>query len=271
MEPTEFTTISSEQLDFFDPLKVSLGSYEGPLEVLLQLIRQQKMDIQSISLSSICQIYLEFLDNIKELDLDVAAEFIAIAATLILIKSRTLLPNSAENNEDETLPDPETELKLKLIEYQKYKEISNFLNERDQLCREFFARPFVAEREESPPTFTFEDLSIYGLLNAYQKVITRHYEKRPHLVREDEFPIEYKIMELMEKFQTNELCSFLELISQKSNKIEIIVTFMAILELGKMNLLKLSQIEAFGNIYCHPFPSIGEHITNYREIINRLK
>lgn len=260
---------TSEQLDFFNPLQVHLNAFDGPLELLLDLIRKHKLDIHTVSLSEICQPYLDYLDLIEDLNLDIAGEFLSIASTLILIKSRTLLPKPEIMDDEENL-DPEEELRRKLIEYQKFRKISEQLDQHILLHRDQFPRPKIEEEKEAP-IIVLEDLSIYNLLKAWERVQKKISIKKPHEVKHDEHPIEEKIVYLMKKLAGKSTALFHAMVPDMNDKSDVILGFMGILELSKMKLLILMQLEEFGVIHLKPVPNIEEHIEPFLDTVNQQK
>ncbi len=237
----------------FDLLKVSLESFEGPLDLLLELIRKRKMDIGDISLAEICTPYLEHLELLQEFDMDIATEFLDIASTLILIKSRTLLPKPERVDEEEGL-DTEEQLRAKLIEYQRYRRISEYFGQREILGRDTFSRPDLQESDglgEDLP-LQIQDLSVYGLLKAYGRSVGKEAYRRPHAVSGEAYPIERKIVELMDSFKSGRMLPFHRLFDSRFGRWEVVISFIAILELAKLMMITLHQMTAFGPIHCKP-------------------
>lgn len=258
----------NQQLEIFDLLIINLPIFEGPLDLLLDLIRKKKMDIADVPLAEICAPYLEYLELMEEFNMDIAIEFLDIASTLILIKSKTLLPREEEDLEgDDEGFDTEEKLRQKLIEYQKYKEIAEELNERELLGRDIFPRPEISDEDEETELSALEDLSIYGLLKAYHDVLQKRSYLKPHEISKEEYSIDQKILELLLIFDSGNMQSFVNLCPRNPEKPEIIISFMAILELAKLLLLQIHQMAEFGPIHCKPSPNIGDYIPRYREQI----
>lgn len=258
------------QLNIYDLLKVHLASFEGPLDLLLDLIRKKKMDIKEISLSEICEPYLKYLDLMEEFDLDIAVEFFDIASTLILIKSRSLLPREEEPGEGEDEMDTEEMLKQKLIEYQKFKSLAVALDERDLLGREVFCRASEKDLEEKVVEFHLEDLSVYNLLLSYTEVLARKEYRKPHKISKDEFPIERKILELLKNLDPEKNYFFHKLIENETNLSEIVIAFMAILEMAKLKAIKIQQLTEFGPIHCKPVPGAEQYVALFEEKIQKI-
>ena len=252
-----------KQLEIFDLLKVNLTAFEGPLDLLLELIRKHKMDIRDISLAEICAPYLEYIEFMEEFDMDVAIEFLDIASTLILIKSKSLLPRpELEDIEDDGL-DTEEELRRKLIEYQRYKYISEYFDKRDILGRDTFTRPQLLEEDKTDVITEFADLSVYNLLMAYKRSQRKKSYRKPHTISKPEFPIERKIIEFLPLFKSGQTQLFRHLVAYDADRSEIVVSFMAVLELSKLFLMKLHQMQEFGPIHCKPIENIEEYIPKF--------
>jgi segregation and condensation protein A len=258
----------NQQLEIFDLLNINLPVFEGPLDLLLDLIRKKKMDIKDIPLAEICEPYLEYLELMEEFNMDIAIEFLDIASTLILIKSKTLLPRvEDEPEEEEEEFDTEEQLRQKLIEYQKYKELAEELNQRELLGRDILPRPEMNEEEGEANELSLEDLSIYGLLKAYHQVLLKQSFQKPHAITKDEFSIERKILELLKVFKSGHMQAFISLCPRNPTRSEIVIAFMAILELAKLLLLQIHQMSEFGPLHCKPSPNVGDYIPRYREQI----
>jgi segregation and condensation protein A len=255
---------TDEQLNFMEPLQVQLSTFEGPLELLLELVRKKKMDLADISLSEICEPYLKYLELMEEFDLDIAIEFLEIASTLILIKSRSLLPKIVDEEEEEL--DPEEELKRRLAEYMRYRELAEKLNQMEHLGREYFPRPPLETEEEEKAMIVFEEVSIYSLLRAYQNATARKKYHKLHEVSKDELPVEEKILQFMRYLNVGELYIFEHLLPDNVNRAEFVVSFMAILELAKLRLVKLHQIQQFGTLHCEPDQQIKIQLTYYENL-----
>lgn len=257
----------NQQMEIFDLLKVNLPVFEGPLDLLLDLIRKKKMDIRDVPLAEICEPYLEYLELMEEFNMDIAIEFLDIASTLILIKSKTLLPkNPLDVEDEEDILDTEEKLRQRLIEYQKFKSIAEELNQRDLMGRDLFPRPEIIEEDETVEP-TLEDLSIYGLIRAYHDALKKRSFRKPHEISREEFPIERKILELMKIFKSGQVQLFVNLCPRDPTKSEVVITFMSILELAKLSLLQIHQMKEFGPVHCKPSPDIADYIPQYMEQI----
>lgn len=223
-------------------IQIALPLFEGPLDLLLHLIKQNKIDIYDIPISLITKQYLEYLELMKELDLEIASEFLLMAATLIYIKSQMLLPKNEQYNEEE---DPRLELVEKLVEYEKFKEISNKLKERYMLWSKAFTRINTQEEE-----FLIQELNIFDLISALKKLLDKPEPKI--YIPKDTIKVEDKIKEILTKLHEKKTITFEELFYGQSlrdtNRIEIIVTFLALLELLRLRIVKAYQELPFGKI-----------------------
>lgn len=257
----------NQQLEIFDLLNVNLKIFEGPLELLLDLIRKKKMDIQEIPLAEICAPYLKYLDMMEEFNMEIAIEFLDIASTLILIKSRSLLPRKADEEELEEGLNTEEQLRKKLLEYQKYKNISAALSERDLLGSELFCRPETIEKDPEEILMEFEDLTVYSLIKSYHNMLKRKGYQKSHEISSEQYSLEHKILEFLKIFQTGEIQSFHNICPKKPSSAEVIISFLAILELCRRCLLELHQMQEFGPVHCKPIENIADYIPVFKEQI----
>lgn len=218
--------------------QVALPVFEGPLDLLLHLIKQNKIDIYDIPIALITKQYLEYIEFMKELDLEIASEFLVMAATLVYIKSKMLLPKPEQQEDEE---DPRKELVEQLVEYQKFKEISNLLKERYQIWSGAFSRKTSQEEE-----FLTEELNVFDLLTALKRILDRPEPKIP--IPRQTIKVEDKIEEILNTLKEKKSFSFDELFGSEVTKLEIIVTFLALLELLRTKIIRAYQSKPFGKI-----------------------
>lgn len=235
-----------------NPLEIKLPTFEGPLDLLLHLIRKNELNIYEVKLSTLTASYLSYLEFMQAVNLDIAGEFLEIAATLILLKSRQLLPRpEVIDDEDEEL-DPEEQLRQRLIEYQRYKNAAFDLSSRDVLGRDVFIRPpqeeLLADKTEQEPVF--EEVSLYALMEAFRNVMERRPKITSHVVESEQYRIEDCIEELIQKFDQNPRYLFEELFEPEQPRMIIILKFMAILEMVKQRLITIVQLKLCGPIHC---------------------
>lgn len=228
--------------------RVKLEIFEGPLDLLFYLIKKEELDIYDIPIAKITDQYLEYLEMMKLLDLDIAGEFILMAATLMQIKSKMLLPPDevpAEQTEEE---DPRFELVKRLLEYKKFKEAADELATKEALTSQMYTRKSEekapSEIEDSP----FFEASIFDLLTAFSKILKEVPKDAFYKVVKDEFTVGEKIHDIFHMLVKESKVYFSKLFSQAKNKIEIIVTFLAILELIRLKEILIIQKRPFDEI-----------------------
>ncbi len=235
----------------FDPLQVSLPYFDGPLDLLLHLVRKQQLDISEVRLADLTEPYLAYVERIQELNLDQAGEFLAIAATLVWIKSKSLLPRDegAEELDPETV---EELLLLRLQEYQRIKESARELAGRDLLGRDIFPRLGKEEPEAAEPTGPiFQEVSLFNLLEAFRRVLEQ-VEPEPrglHVVPE-RVRIEDKLEEMMAVLGQRRQIHFHDLFLPDATRPEIIITFIALLELIRLKAIRVVQAGVGDTILC---------------------
>lgn len=230
--------------------RVRLEIFEGPLDLLLHLIRKDEVDIHAISIERITRQYLEYIDTFRLLNIDLASEFIVMAANLMYLKSRTLLPRTEQPPDEEAEEDdPRWELIRQLVEYKKFKDAAGFLLERelDQQGR-FAHQPDPGERPEEPAA-PLAEVSIFELIRAFQNVL-RRFETTHEIgdIVDDRFTVSEKIDVLLEVFRPGESRRFEDLFKHAAGKAEVIVTFLALLELMKLNQFVVRQDHLLGSI-----------------------
>jgi len=229
--------------------KVKLEVFEGPLDLLLYLIKRDEIDIYDIPIEHITKQYLEFMDMFKMLDLDIAGEFVVMAANLIYLKSRSLLPVSVQPPEEEAdEEDPRWELVRQLLEYKKFKEAAAHLHDRETAREGVFPRLAVGAEEavERP----LGDVSVFDLINAFNKILKRLDDKKEDLreIFEENFTVSDKIDLILKITAPGFAMKFTELFSGAASRSEIVITFLALLELIRLKQLRCLQSEAFGEI-----------------------
>jgi len=231
--------------------KVRLDIFEGPLDLLLYLIKKDEVDIQSISIERITNQYLNYIDTFKMLNIDLASEFIVMAANLMYIKSRTLLPKAEQPpEEDVEEDDPRWELIRQLIEYKKFKDAAGFLSRKETEQEDYFAH--VPEKAAPLPEGEIEplpDVNIFDLIRAFQNVLKR-FEESTDLgeIVDERYTVSDKIEFLLGALKPGMSLNFLSLFESSTSKTEVIVTFMALLELMKMNQFQIHQDHHLGEI-----------------------
>jgi segregation and condensation protein A len=247
----DFPDISD--LDDDQAYEVKLEAFTGPMDLLLHLIRKQKINIYDIPIALIARQYLEYLSIMKTLNLSMAGEFLVMAATLLYIKSRTLLPKEEPiDPEDEEVIDPRSELVRQLIEYERFKDAAGSLVTRERIWKDSFTReplPLPKKTEEEEDDVWTEDLQIFDLLSALQGILDRAPSDTYVEVSRENWTVEGRIQVVMERLETEATIPFEALFEEQWSRPLIIVTFLGLLELVRMNLVRLFQPEWFGAIH----------------------
>ncbi|RMG11594.1 MAG: segregation/condensation protein A [Deltaproteobacteria bacterium] len=236
-----------------DPiLQVKLPIFEGPLDLLLHLVREHKLDVFDLPIATITEKYLEMVERMRELNLDVAGEFLVMAATLMHIKSRMLLPKpeTPEDEEEADAGDPREALVRRLLEYQKYKEAGEALGSYDILDRDVFvrtARPGPLPPEEGD--LGLREVSVFKLIEALDRVLAEAKEDLAHEVRLERASVSERIAALVEEMRRRERARFADLFEGQALRHEIIVTFLALLEMARLGLVRVRQEVPEGEIW----------------------
>ncbi|SKA89636.1 condensin subunit ScpA [Prosthecobacter debontii] len=230
--------------------KVKLEIFEGPLDLLLYLIKKDEIDIYDVSIGRITKQYLDYIDTFKMLNIEVASEFIVMAANLMYIKSRELLPQTQQPPEDDAdEEDPRWELIRQLVEYKKFKDAAMFLGTQEVKADEFFATTPELPDLSAPPPDVVGQVGIFDLIQAFQKVLKR-FENSTDIreIVSDRFTVADKIEHLLETIVIGSRVRFDSLFSSAASRVEVIVTFLAMLELMKLNHLMVEQEKMLGDI-----------------------
>jgi len=238
-----------------EELKISLPLYEGPLELLLDMIRKQKLDIYDIPIAKVTEQYLAYLHLMQELNVDVASEFLVIAAQLIYIKSKMLLPPDPDAVGEEA-DDPRTELVRRLLEYEKFKNAAQMLYQREMIENAVWSNPGAVEMEEAElePELA---VGLYDLLLAFRDVVKRA-EQRPLMqVDRDEFSVEQMMAFLWESVSRarGATVTLTEVLPHITSKRGLITAFLALLELTRLKAIYLRQEKPFGEITARANPN----------------
>lgn len=232
-----------------DKYRVRLELFEGPLDLLLHLIKKNEVEIMDIPIATITEQYLSYIDLLQDLDLDIAGEYLVMAATLTLVKSRTLLPSLDEPGEEDEA-DPRADLVRQLLEYQRYREAAQAFGERPWLRRDVFARQpgtlgvDVEADDGAPPV----RVSVWDLMKAFRTVLDRAKPDPVHQVASEAVSLAERVRDLLGTLSVARSLQFDSLFDDDSTKGYVIVTLLAVLELMKMGGIEAIQEEAFGPI-----------------------
>jgi segregation and condensation protein A len=231
--------------------EVKLDIFEGPLDLLLFLIKKNEIDIYDIPIALITEQYLEHIEMMRTLNLDVAGDYLLLASTLIHIKSKMLLPaenNGEENNEEEA--DPRAELVKQLLDYQVFKDAAAQLGQRPLLERDIFKRGYsleITEAEEEEYEAE-EEMSVFELVEAFHRIISAIGKTEFMEIDVEKMSLNDRINEIMGRLNEQKKLTFAELLGDYSNKRMILYTFLAILELMRLRMIRVYQASPFGVI-----------------------
>ena len=231
--------------------KVKLEIFEGPLDLLLYLIRKDEIDVYDISIERITKQYLDYLEAFKILNIDLAGEFVVMAAHLMYIKSRTLLPRSEQVIDEEDLDeeDPRWELIRQLVEYKKFKDVAQFLQQKEYEQGELFAHVPDVPKRETDLRAAPANANIFDLIRAFQKVLDRFQEELElGEIVDDKFTVSDRIQYMLDTVKPGERVQFSALFEGASSRTQVIVTFLALLELIRLRQFLFEQEESFGEI-----------------------
>lgn len=247
---------------FHEQYSVHLDKFDGPMDLLLHLIKKNELDIYDISIAIITRQYLDYIKLMKDLNLEVAGDFLVMAATLLHIKSRQLLPQDDQEDAEEEEADPRAELVRRLLEYQQYKEAGMLIGARALLGREVFARAAseplltVAQNDEGPL-----EVNLFELVDAFRALLVRIPAESFHDVAPgDSLSIADCINEILSLLQEKETVQFDDLVSDELTRERVIVTFLALLELCRLKLIRIFQGNQHGSIWFVPAvdPTLSE-------------
>ncbi len=244
--------MTHEELFAIDPVSgeestsysVRLEKFEGPLDLLLYLIRKNEIDIYDIPIARITSQYLEYINLMRMLDLDVAGEFIMMAATLIRVKARLLLPRQTDDFEE----DPREELILALLEYKKFREASGILHSRETKERDILKRSDFSIVDTSPSEAFVLEATVFDLLTAFKRVMEDYGREAQHHVRREDVKVEEQMERIIEMLEGTDGIEFDEIFLERPFRLLLIVTFIAVLELIKQNRIFARQSVDFGGI-----------------------
>ncbi len=227
-----------------DEIKLELGTFAGPLDLLLFLIKQEQANIFDIPIAKITDEYLKYIRLMKTLDISLAADFLVMAATLIEIKSKMLLPREISDETEEEIEDPRQELIDRLLEHQKFKNAAEMLYERVTVEQAVFQRGQIESDENNLET----NASVFDLLTVFQKILSRHKEEIQMEIEREEMSLADMLKHIRTKiFQAKEI-NLLEFFGSLRTRQELVLAFIAVLELVRTDDIKLLQRKTFGDI-----------------------
>ena len=231
-----------------EPYQVRLEMFEGPLDLLLHLIKKNEINIYDIPIALIASQYMQYLDAVRSLNLSVAGEFLVMAATLLKIKSKMLLPTEDRDQDEEDGPDPRDELVRQLLEYKQFKEAAWELDGRERLWRDVFGKEPAPVTGEPNPPISLDSLTLFDLVDALQGVIARLPRESVLEIMPDHLTVRDRMTGILDKLEGQESVAFLSLFEGERHKAVVIVTFLALLELVRIKVIRVFQTELFGSI-----------------------
>lgn len=238
-----------ESLSAEDFYKIKLDVFEGPLDLLLHLIRKHEIDIFDIPIAKITEEYLSYVKIMQGLNLDLAGEFLVMAATLMHIKSRMLLPKPPIE-EDEDQEDPREELVRRLLEYQKYKDAAERLSSQDLLFRDLFPRGMMeAMNIDDGGEAPLKEIGLFELVAAFQRALGNIKEEDIHEVTMERISIGERIGQLVDILNEKNTLTFTDLFGGKPKRKDLILSFLAVLEMVRLHLIRTFQAKVGGEIY----------------------
>lgn len=232
-------------------LRVQLPTFEGPLDLLLHLVQKHELSIVDLPVSFVTEKYLEYLALMETMHIDVASEYLVMAATLVHMKSKTLLPPDPSQDDEEGLEgeeiDPREELIRRLLEYQKYKDAGEQLGARAIAGRDVFGRPSGALPipEEAP----LAEIGVFKLLEAFQSVLKNAKVEIQHEVTADKITITERIHEIVDRMKTRPKVEFTELFADAVSRFDYVITFLAILEMTRLRMTRIFQSEPYAPLH----------------------
>jgi segregation and condensation protein A len=238
--------MDAEQVEL--PYHVRLERFEGPLDLLLHLIRKHEIDIYDIPIALITQQYLEYLSVMKSLNLGLAGEFLVMAATLVQIKSRLLLPADERGDDDEAGPDPREELVRQLLEYKRFKEAAGRLEDRERLWRDVFSRDRAPAEKTPASELNLDDVTLFDLVDALNGILANLPQQRIVEIFPENLTVKDRMNVILELLEGRESVTFETVFADMHTRPGVIVTFLALLEVVRLKLVRVFQGEAFGPI-----------------------
>ena len=235
--------------------RLNLDVFEGPFDLLLYLIRKNEIDIYDIPIARILDEFLEYVEVMKELDLEVAGDFILMASTLMQIKSRMLLPKESLALEEGEEVDPRADLVRRLMEYKRFKEVAGHLDQFEQFQRHIYWRQTVKpdedqlkKLEEEQAPVQFQEVNLFDLLSAFKRVLAYATPEAWKEIKAEEIKTSQKLNEILDALEDAESLNFTELLKKQESKLAMVATFLALLELARLKAIVICQSALFDAI-----------------------
>jgi segregation and condensation protein A len=262
-EPSSRTHADEAFESQLEDIRIKLQSFEGPLDLLVHLIKKNQVNVYDIPIALITEQYLAYLGLMQELNLDLASEFLVMAATLIHIKSRMLLPRpEPAQADDPDAEDPRDALVRRLLEHQQFKAAAELLHDRETVRSAQWARPDSRVAQLAGDDYEPElEVDLFSLLSAFRSVLERARERPPVPLPPEQISIELRIDQMLERLSETEACGFQDLFEDVATRGDMIVTFLALLEMIRLKLVRVFQSGSFApiRVYKRPRPSDAPH------------
>ncbi len=239
------------QFDRFQGYPVRIEIFEGPLDLLLHLVRREEVGASEVDIVRITDQFLQYLGAMRQINIEVASQFIVMAATLLLLKSRALLPREeAPDDEEIEEEEPAVELARRLAEYRTYKEAAEMLAEAQEARKQIYLRPLTADDAVGAGVVPLEDVSVFDMVAAVHEMLRRAKEPPPHQVEREEITVGERIDQLVGslRLRGSRRIHFDELVPEGSTRVFIVVTFLAVLEMIRRGELRVAQQQPRGRI-----------------------
>jgi len=233
-------------MDIIQNYKVNLPAFEGPLDLLLYLIKKNDLDIYEIPIAFITEEYLRVIDHLRELNIDLAGDFLVMAAELARMKSSFLLPQEGGVAEEEG-EDPSAELARRLLEYQRYKDAARNLIRLPMLGRHFFKRPPVRTEQDAIEVAVESD--VYKLINAFSETLKRLPKKLMHEVSIDRMSVNDRIYQIVDLLEKQEALTLEDLLPPELTRYDVVLTFLALLEMARLKMVSVYQEATFQSLW----------------------
>ncbi len=230
------------------PYQVRLDGFEGPLDLLLHLIKKNEINIYDIPIALVTAQYLEYVSVMKSVNLAVAGEFLVMAATLVQLKAKMLLPVEQGDETDEDGPDPREELVRRLLEYKQFKDAADELDGRERIWREMFGKEPVPSEPVPPKELSLDQVTLFDLLDALQGLLSRVPGQKVLEIEAEHLTVRDRMNVILERLEERDSVTFLSLFTGQQQRVVIAVTFLALLELIRIKVVRVFQGELFGPI-----------------------
>ncbi len=248
---TGYAQAQDLQFELFHGYPVKIEIFEGPLDLLVHLVRREEVEASEVSIVHVTEQFLEYLRTMREINIEVAGEFIVMAATLLLLKSRSLLPlEQLAQEEEEPTGDPAIELARRLAEYRTFKEAAEILDSAREARQRIYLRPLVPDEAIGVGIVPLEEVSVFDMVAAVQEMLKRARDLTPATIEREQISIADRIAKIVEQLEAQAGAEgfFDELVPERTTRTFIIVTFLAVLELIRRGRLRVSQEQSWGRI-----------------------